>query len=59
MSLDQNLLKEIMDNLSEIECSERKKDFTIEASQVSREITKQVLNSLIISPDKLKMQIGV
>lgn len=59
MSIDQNLLKEIMNNLSEIQHSNKTQDFALEASQVSKEITKQVLNSLIVSPDKLKMQIGV
>lgn len=59
MSLDQNLLKEIINNLSEIQHSDKTQKFAIEASQVSKEITKHVLNSLIVSPDKLKMQIGV
>lgn len=59
VSINQKLFKKVLVNISEFKKSADLETFAIETSAISKDIRDGISNSMLVSPEKLKMRIGI
>lgn len=59
MTINESLFKKVLLNINNFKNSDERESFAVETSTVAKEIRSKILDSVLVSPENLKMRIGI